>query len=316
MKKSRSRHGSLQFAPRKRAAKLTPSANWKHLDSQNPGLLGFLAYKAGMATALVKDSTDKVRTSKKTIAMPVTILEVPAMKIFSVRFYKNRIPLRDIIVSNEKELKKKLKVPKQIRKLDNLPEGSDDVRVIVYSLPKQTSIKKTPDVVEIALQGSDLNAKVELIKSLIGKELTLENFSHSNLVDVHGVTIGKGFQGPVKRFGITKRHHKSEKGVRKVGSIGPWHPAHLTFRIPMAGQMGMNTRVIYNLCIVSQGKILEKNINPKSGFPNYGNIKSSYIIVNGSVQGPVKRQVLLTAASRPSKKQSKRKLEFLEVLNK
>jgi len=96
----RPRHGSLQFYPRKRAAKITPSANWKPVSSTTPGLLGFLAYKAGMATALVKDTTDKVRTSKKTITMPVTILEVPAMKIFSVRLYKNGIVSNDMTLRN------------------------------------------------------------------------------------------------------------------------------------------------------------------------------------------------------------------------
>src|SRR3989344_1967273 len=96
---------------------------------------------------------------------------------------------------------------------------------------------------------------MEFVKSLIGKELTLENFALGSLIDVRGITKGKGTQGPVKRFGITLRFHKSEKGVRKVGSIGPWHPARVTFRTPMAGQQGYFSRIIYNLKNLSLKKI-------------------------------------------------------------
>jgi len=310
----RPRHGSLQFYPRKRAAKILPSANWKPISSSEDGLLGFLAYKVGMASVLIKDTTDKVLTSKKQVTMPATILEVPNMKILSVRFYKDNKVLSDVVVSNDKELKRKLKVPKEAKKLDSVvPEKYDDIRVIAYSIPKHTSVKKTPDLIELGIQADD---KLGYVKSLIGKEVTLENFSHENLLDARGVTKGKGTQGPVKRFGITLRVHKSEKGQRKVGSIGPWHPARVTFRVPMAGQLGLFSRIIYNLNVLNQGKISDKDINPKAGFKNYGKIKTSYLILAGSVQGPSKRQILLTPSFRKSKKQSKRKLEFLEVLNK
>jgi len=310
-KTKRPRRGSLQYYPRKRASKRLPSANWKPISQSEQGLLGFIAYKAGMATALIKDSTEKTLTSKKQIAIPVTILEAPSMKIFSVRFYKNGKVLKDMIVSNDKELKRKLKVPKQVSSLDKVPENYDDLRVIAYSLPKQTSIKKTPDLIEISISGDN---KLEFIKPLIGKEISLADFLKAELLDIRGLTKGKGTQGPVKRFGITLRFHKSEKGVRKVGSIAPWHPARVTFRTPMAGQLGLFSRIIYNLKVIGSGDIKEKNINPKAGFKNYGNIKTSYLILKGSIVGPAKRQILLTPSFRPSKSQSKRKYELIEVL--
>ena len=309
----RPRRGSLQYYPRKRASKRLHRINFAPIYSEvkEKGLLGFIAYKVGMSTALVKDNTDKVMTSKKQVATPVTILEVPNMKIFSVRFCKNGIAVKDIVVSNDKELKRKLKVPKAPQKLENLPADYDDIKVIAYSIPKQTSIKKSPDIIELSINADD---KLEYVKSLINKELTIENFAKSNLVDVRGITTGKGFQGPVKRFGVKLRFHKSEKGVRKVGSIGPWHPARVTFKTPMAGQLGLFSRITYNLYLLSSGKITEKNINPKEGWKNYGVIKSNYIILKGSVQGPSKRQLVITPAFRPSKLQSKKKLEFLELL--
>src|SRR3989344_9637213 len=115
-KLSNPHHGRLQFWPRKRAEKFVPSVNWSvvKFDAKNEGLLGFIAYKAGMSTAAVKDSTDKSLTAGKKIFVPVTILEAPNMKIYSVRFYNKGNPVKDIIVSIDKELKRVVKLPKQI----------------------------------------------------------------------------------------------------------------------------------------------------------------------------------------------------------
>ncbi|MBS3077484.1 50S ribosomal protein L3 [Candidatus Pacearchaeota archaeon] len=309
--RSRPRAGSLQFWPRKRAAKVLPSANWRPIHSTNEGVLGFIAYKAGMASVMVKDLTDKSMTLNKQIVFPVTVLEVPSMKIYSVRFYKNGKVLTEIVVSNDKELKRKVKLGKTLGNLEKAPKDYDDIRVIAFSLPKQTNIKKTPDMIELAIQSEN---KLEFVKKLIGKELSLSDFSKSDLLDVRGLTIGKGTQGPIKRFGATLRFHKSEKGLRKIGSIGPWHPARVTYQVPMAGQMGYFSRVVYNLNLVNSGKISDKDINPSSGFPHYGKIKTSYVLLRGSVPGPAKRQILLTPSYRPTKMQAKKKYEFLEVL--
>ena len=309
---SRPRRGSLQFYPRKRAKKALPSVNWKHIKAEQDSLLGFIAYKAAMASAVIKDNTEDSLTKNKRLTIPVTILEVPNMKVFAVRFYKDNKALKDVVISNDKELKRKLKVPKTIKELDKeTPEGYDDIRVIVYSLPHQAKLKKTPDMIELAINAQD---KLAFVKSLIGKEIALEDVLNTDLVDVRGLTKGKGTQGPVKRFGIGFKGHKSEKGRRNPGSIGPWHPAHVTFRTPMAGQMGYFTRVHNNFKVIDSGKIGEKDINSKSGFRHYGKINTSYIILNGSVQGPSKRQILVTFASRPSKKQAKKQYEFVEVL--
>lgn len=310
----RPRFGSLQFYPRKRVDKFLPSVNWSVIpsDPKNPGLLGYIAYKVAMATALVKDSTDKSMTAGKKIYVPATILEAPSMKLFAVRFYKNGIPMKDVIVSSDKELKKILKVPNQLPVFDSeVPNGYDDIRVIVYSLAKQTSVKKTPDIIEVAVNAPD---KLAFVKSLIGKEITVRDFMKFSLVDTRGLTTGRGFSGPVKRFGIGYRSHKAEKGQKRPGSIGPWHPARITFHVPMAGQVGMFTRVVYNNNVLTMGSISEKNINKGTGFKNYGKVSSGYIIIKGSVQGPAKRQILVTPSFRPTKNRAKKKFEFLELI--
>ena len=307
MKISRPRYGSLQFWPRKRAKRFLPSVNWDVLKGE--GFLGFIGYKVGMATAITKDSTPKSMTLGKKIAVPVTFLEVPHMKIYSVRFYKNGKVLTEVVVSSDKDLKKIVKVMKTSAKNLDEVKDFDDLRIIAYSLPKETTIKKTPDIAEIGIGGKD---KLNFVKNYIGKEISFSEVLKGDLFDVRGLTKGKGLSGPVDRFGISLKQHKSEKGVRKPGSLGPWHPARVIFRVPLSGQLGMFSRLHYNLRVLGSNVTLKDKVKLKP-FKNYGNIKTDYLIMYGSVQGPAKRQVLLTAPLRPSLKQTRRKLEMLEV---
>jgi len=309
------RKGSLQFWPRKRARKALPSTNWEAIKTDSEKKIkGFICYKAGMMSASIRDNTENSMSKGKNIVLPVTVLECPPMKIFSVRLYKNHKVAKEILAENfEKELKKKVKLPKTKKhnlEIKNL-EDYEDVKIIVYSQVKKTSIKKTPDLSEIGLNGS-VEEKINFIKENLNKEISvLDVFKKGDLVDFRGLTTGRGLQGPVKRFGITLKQSKSEKGRRRPGSLGPWHPARVTFRAPQAGQLGMFTRLVYNNKIIDLGKSSDRELKD---IKNFGNIKTDYIIVNGSVQGPSKRQLLITSSLRPSKMQSKKNFDLLGVL--
>jgi large subunit ribosomal protein L3 len=239
------------------------------------------------------------------------------MKILSVRFYKNGKVAKDILADDlEKELKKKIKLPKKVKEhalqsIDSLDsEAYDDVRVIIYSQVKKTNIKKTPDMIEMGLVGN-VDEKIKFIKESLKKEIFISDiFEKNQLADLRGLTTGRGLSGPVKRFGIQLKDHKSEKGRRRPGSLGPWHPARVTFRAPQAGQLGMFTRVIYNNKIIEINKSNEK---PIKNIKNYGDVKTDYILVRGSVQGPSKRQLILTAPLRKTKKQLKKNFELIEL---
>ena len=306
------RKGSLQFWPRKRAAKFLPRVNWSAVNS-GKSLKGFIGYKAGMVSVEVTDKTPNSMTKDKQIIIPATIIECPQMRIFSVRFYKNNKPAKDILAEQlDKELKRKIKIPKQHKtKLDSVkPEDYDDVSVIVYSQVKKTGLKKKPDLSEMGLAGS-LEEKMNFIKEYLNKEISVENvLEQGQLIDLRGLTKGKGFSGPVKRFGIKLKKAKSEKGRRRPGNLGPWHPARVTFRVPMAGQLGMFTRVNYNHKLIEIAKASEK---PIKNIKNYGDIKTDYLIVAGSVQGSAKRQILITAPLRKSRMSAKKDYEFMEV---
>lgn len=309
---SKPKAGSLQYWPRKRAERILPNVNWNPIKSDNANVQGFIGYKVGMTSVFVKDDTADSMTKGKKIILPATIVECPGIKIYSVRFYKNKKVAGELIVSNDKELKRVVKVPKQVGKLEDVKVDFDDLRVLVYSEVKKTDIKKSPDMIELAIGGTK-EQKLAFVKEKIGKSISVSEVFPKGLIDVRGVTIGKGLQGPVKRFGITLKSHKSEKGVRRPGSLGPWHPARVTFVTTMAGQLGYFTRVLLNNMILKSGKISETNINKSGGFKHYGNIKTEFLIIGGSLQGPQKRPLLLTQSLRPTKRQLKQKLEFIEL---
>ncbi len=310
------RHGSLQFYPRVRAKEFLPSVNWSSiLSKKDVGILGFIGYKAGMMSAYVKDNTPNSLTKGKRVIVPVTLIECPTIKILSIRFYKDKKVIGEVMNNNlDKELRRKIKLPKNVhKKIEDFKVGSyDDISLVIYSEVKKTGVKKAPDIVEVGISG-ELNQKAEFAKAHFNKEISIKDFIKEGIVDIRGVTKGKGLQGTVKRFGLTLKGHKSEKGVRTLGSGGPWHPSRVDFTQPRAGQMGFFTRVVYNNKIIHIGNITEKDINPACGFNGFGKLKSDYIIVQGSVQGAARRQLLITMPLRPSKKQNKKNYEFIEL---
>ncbi len=306
------RSGSLQFYPRVRAKKVIPSVNWKPVSREGVGFMGFVGYKVGMISVWAKDDTEHSLTKGKRIAIPSTIVECPAMKIYSVRFYKNGKVMKDVVVSNDKDLKRSVKVSKELGNVEGV-EGYDDVRVILYSGVKNTVVdKKKADLIEIGVSGS-VEEKLNFIKENIGKEIPVGEVFAGGLVDVRGVTKGYGTQGPVRRFGIALKASKSEKGRRRPGSLAPWHPARVTFRAPQAGQTGYQNRITYNSLILEVGKIAEKDINKKGGFDHYGVVKTDYVILKGSIPGPKKRGLVITTALRPTRSTGKKKFEVLEL---
>ena len=306
--------GSLQFYPRVRAKKIIPSVNWRPLDKEGTGFMGFVGYKVGMISVWAKDDGADSMTKGKRVVVPATLIECPAMKIYSVRFYKNGRVFKDIVVSNDKALKRSLKIGKSVdNKLlvaDDL--DFDDVRVIMYSGVAKTGIgKKKCDLIEIGVSGNK-DAKLDFIKENLGKDISVGDVFSDGLVDVRGVTKGYGTCGPVKRFGIALKDHKSEKGQRRPGSLAPWHPARVTFRAPQAGQTGYFSRISYNSLILEVGG-KGRDVNKKGGFKNYGVVKNDYLVLKGSVPGPAKRGIFVTQALRPTKYTAKQKFEVLEL---
>ena len=286
--------GSMQYWPRKRAKRIYPRIRaWANLDMTN--LLGFLGYKAGMTHVQIQENNPAMKQAKlKSYAC--TIIECPPLKVLGIKFYQNTLygikNAGHILNENlDKELSRKIILPKKINAKQ--PENFNDLKLIVYTQPKLIGIKKKPEILELGISGNK-EEKLNYAKNLLEKEIKISDiFKVNQNVDIHSVTKGKGFQGPVKRFGVDLKGHKSEKKRRAPGNLGSWTPKKILFTVPQAGQLGFQTRTEYNKTIIKIGNKPEE-INPKSGLEHYGLIKNDYILVKGSVSGSKRRLIVLT----------------------
>lgn len=73
----------------------------------------------------------------------------------------------------------------------------------------------------------------------VGEKLSADLFEIGDMVDVTGITKGKGFAGTIKRHNF-KRGRKTHGGrsYRRPGSIGSMYPQHIFKGKKMAGRMG------------------------------------------------------------------------------
>jgi len=87
----------------------------------------------------------------------------------------------------------------------------------------------------------------------VGGEIKADIFSEGQIVDVQGVTKGKGFQGTIKRWNFTMGDatHGNSLSHRAPGSIGQRQtPGRVFPGKKMAGHMGHVTQTTQNLQVV------------------------------------------------------------------
>lgn len=308
MKYHRPRRGSLAFSPRKRAKSIVPRVrSWPECEKVK--MQGFAGYKAGMTHVIMIDDRKNSPTYGEEVVVPVTVIETPPMKVAAVRVYRRTLYGLQIAAevwcdSLDDFLGRRVNLPKKTSDVDKLRkvENASEVRVITYTQPYLiTGVpKKVPDVMENRI-GGNVEEAIEYAISKLGNEITVsEVFEEGAIIDVISITKGKGFQGPVKRWGVITldaKHARSSKH-RRVGTLGPWNPHRVRWTVPQAGQMGFHQRTEYNKRLIKIGENGEE-ITPKGGFLHYGVIRSHYVLVTGSVPGSVKRLVRMRDAIRP-----------------
>jgi large subunit ribosomal protein L3 len=262
-----------------------------------------------MTHVILIDDVKNSLTEGMEISVPVTIVETPAVRVASVRAY-SRSSYGEKAVAEawaselDESLGRTITLPKTsntaaaLEKIAGMIEEGDitDIKVITYTLPKNLSgvPKKNSDIMESAVRGTDVKSKFEYAKSILGAEIKIGDvFNNGSFVDVAAITTGKGNQGPVKRWGINlmKNKHSRQGSLRQVGTLGPWTPQHVSWRVPQQGQMGYHQRTEYNKRILDIAT--EGNITPAGGFMNYGVVSGDYILIKGSIPGPSKRLVRL-----------------------
>jgi len=192
--------------------------------------------------------------------------------------------------------------------LDRIVKFCTVVRVIAHTQVKKLNIRlKKAHIMEIQVNGGDAKAKVDFAKSLFEKEVPIDSvFSKDENVDVIGVTKGKGFEGVVTRWGVTRLPRKTHRGLRKVACIGSWHPARVSSTVPRAGQNGYFHRCEMNKKIYRIGKkeeagnscmtaadLTEKGITPMGGFVRYGDVNEDWVMLKGATVGVKKRALIL-----------------------
>ena len=308
----RPRRGSLSYSPRKRAKSEVPRIrSWPEEDKAR--MAGFAGYKAGMTHVMMIDDRPHSLTEGMEISVPVTVLEVPPMNVVAVRAYENyngglRAAGEAWAENLAPELKRAITVPKKSRgtapgDLEALGEDLADVRVLVHTNPALVSgiPKKVPEIMEMPINGGSMIDRLKLAQSMLGQQVPVSSvFELGDLLDASAVTKGKGLQGPVRRWGIAmaKRKHARTGKVRHVGNLGPWNPSHISWRVPQLGQMGYHQRTEYNKRLMLIGSDGSK-ITPEGGFPGYGLVRNQYILIKGSLPGPIKRLVRMRHAIRP-----------------
>jgi large subunit ribosomal protein L3 len=249
----------------------------------------------------------------KEVVRSATAIETPPILIIGIRAY-TKTPyglthLTEAWMKNPPaELDRTLVLPENfdtdsmLQKLQNSLDKITNIRVITATQPKQTSLaKKKPDITEIEIGGATIPKQLEYAKTLLGKTVTTEEvFKEGQYVDTAAITTGKGFQGPVKRWGVTKLQHKGRKTKRGIATLGPWNPHHVMYSVPRAGQMGYHQRTEYNKRLLKIGKD-GKDITVKGGYIRYGQLKGPYILIEGSIPGTEKRPIRLRHPARPPK---------------
>merc|ERR1712224_989068 len=81
-------------------------------------------------------------------------------------------------------------------------------------------------LMEIQVNGGSVAQKVEWATGKFENEVTVgEVFQNNEMVDTISITRGKGTQGVIKRFGVSRLPRKTRRGLRKVACIGAWHPS-------------------------------------------------------------------------------------------
>jgi len=117
----------------------------------------------------------------------------------------------------------------------------------------------------------------------LGKDVTAEIFASQEIVDVTGVTKGKGTAGVMKRHGFAGlgAGHGVHRKHRSPGSIGECStPSRIFKGMRMAGHMGVQRQTVSNLTIA--------RVDTERGL----------ILVKGAVPGPNNSLVVVRSAAK------------------
>ena len=310
-KHSQPRRGSLAYLPRGRAKSMEARIRtWPEEEGDQPKLLAHAGFKAGCIRIASIDDRDKTPNFGKQLVSLGTVVVTPPIVIIGIRgFSKDRYGIDSSFDVYAKELPKELprlftakSDEKSLERAEKSLGRIDEIFAIAAILPGQAGIdQKKPYVFEIAVKGGDIQKQFAFVKDLLGKEVKVDQvFQKGADVDVAAITKGKGIEGPITRWGVKKKQHKSRKSVRALGTLGPISPATIMYTVPRAGQRGFHQRTQYNnrIMIMSNTQNSEFKINPAGGFKHFGLVEGDFVVIRGSIPGTYRRLVKLRSPMR------------------
>ena len=216
--------------------------------------------------------------------------------------------------------------PNQITQIKTLETDGYKAVQVSYGQKKESKInkaiighyKKASATPGKGLMEFRLNDK-EIDGLEVGKSIDLSLFKEGEHVDITGTTLGKGFQGGVKRhhFKTQDATHGNSLSHRALGSTGQCQDPGRVFKgKKMAGQLGNVRNTIQNLVIV---KILleENTILVKGSIPGHD---GSDVIIKPTRKKYTPKEILTkqsvknedikeTKAADPSAQDSKKEVE-------
>ena len=139
----------------------------------------------------------------------------------------------------------------------------------------------------------------------VGEEIIAAHYFEGQFVDVSGTSIGKGFQGVMKRhnFGGLRASHGVSVSHRSAGSVGQCQDPGKIFKgKKMAGHMGSTRITTQNLVVVrtdtARGLIMVKGAVPGS--------KGGWVTVKDAAKKPAPANLIYPAALRSAAREAQR----------
>jgi len=210
------------------------------------------------------------------------------------------------------------------------------LRVICHTQISKVNLRqKKAHICEVQVNGGSMADKIAFAQGLFEQPVPIDSvFEQNEMLDTIAITKGKGYEGVVTRWGVTKLPRKTHKGLRKVACIGSWHPSRVKYSVARAGQNGYHHRTELNKKVYKIGKgvkdglqnnattefdLTVKAITPLGGFPHYGEVNEDYIMIKGAVPGVKKRLITMrkSLCAQTSRKSTEEiNLKFIDTSSK
>uniref|UniRef100_A0A2K6GV87 60S ribosomal protein L3 n=1 Tax=Propithecus coquereli TaxID=379532 RepID=A0A2K6GV87_PROCO len=295
------RHGSLGFLPRKRSSRHRGKV--KSFPKDDPSkpvhLTAFLGYKAGMTHIVREVDRPGSKVNKKEVVEAVTIVETPPMVVVGIvgyvetprglrtfktifaehisdeckrRFYKNWHK------SKKKAFTKYCKKwqdedgKKQLEKdFSSMKKYCQVIRIIAHTQMRLLPLRqKKAHLMEIQVNGGTVAEKLDWARERLEQQVPVNQvFGQDEMIDVIGVTKGKGYKGELRNCGTIPVAFLLRTALWPgLAGVGGWGDLNLEESFP-------------------------QNDSLFGGFVHYGEVTNDFVMLKGCVVGTKKRVLTL-----------------------